>query len=96
MWGDGSHSTKEDTMVNTSKVAAVATTVALALTPAAALASTHPGAKKKSAKATCTALDKKMGAKKFKAKYGTGTKHTGAMTHCIKLHTKAKTTTKKK
>jgi hypothetical protein len=82
-------------MVNTSKVAAVATAVALALTPAGALASTHQ-AKKKSAKATCTALEKKMGVKKFDAKYGKGTKHTGAMARCVKLHTKKKTTTKKK
>jgi hypothetical protein len=73
-------------MVNPSKVAAAVITVALALTPAAAIASTHPGAKK-SAKATCTALDKKEGVKKFDARYGKGKKHSGAMTRCIELHT---------
>lgn len=37
----------------------------------------------------CVALRKKEGVKKFDARFGTGTKHTGAMARCVKLHTKA-------
>ena len=75
-------------------VAAIATTAVLALTPAAALAANKPP----TAHATCVALQKKEGVKKFDARYGTGTKHTGAMARCVKLHAKAaskKTSSKK-
>jgi hypothetical protein len=66
-------------------VAAIATAAVLALTPAAALAAGTPA----SAHTTCVALEKKEGVKKFDARFGTGTKHTHAMAHCVKLHTKA-------
>jgi hypothetical protein len=72
-------------MVMSGKVAAIATAAVLAITPATAVAATkaHP-----SPKATCAALLKKDGTKKFDAKYGVGKKHSGAMAHCVKLHTK--------
>jgi hypothetical protein len=85
-------------MVHSTKLAALAATAAMAVTPAAALAATHHApAKKQSAKATCTALRKKEGAKKFDKKYGKG-KRKGAMTACVKAHSKkkhAKRTSKK-
>jgi hypothetical protein len=66
-------------------IAAIATAAVLALTPAAALAANKPP----TAHATCVALQKKDGVKKFDARFGTGTKHTGAMARCVKLHAKA-------
>jgi len=70
------------------RVAAVATAVALAASPTAAFAAkSHHATPAK----TCAALRKKMGTKAFDAKYGKGSKHTGAMARCVALHkTKAK------
>jgi hypothetical protein len=77
-------------MVHSTKLAALVATAAMAVTPAAALAATHHApAKKQSAKATCTALRKKDGAKKFDKKYGKG-KSKGAMAACVKAHSKKK------
>jgi hypothetical protein len=83
-------------MVTPTRVAAIATAAVLAMTPATALAakSHHTTAAK-----TCAALKKKEGAKKFDARFGTGTKHKGAMANCVKQHSKKSsttTTTKKK
>ena len=82
-------------MVTPTKVAAIATTVVLAMTPATSLAAKPHH---KSAKATCAALRKKEGAAKFDARFGTGSTHKNAMACCIKQHSKKKstTTTKKK
>jgi hypothetical protein len=81
-------------MVTPTKVAAIATAAVLAMTPATALAAkSHQSAKK-----TCAALKKKEGAKKFDARFGTGSTHKRAMANCIKQHSKksTSTTTKKK
>jgi hypothetical protein len=81
-------------MVHSTRLAAVVATAAMAVTPAAALAATHHApAKKHSAKATCTALRRKEGAKAFDRKYGKG-KSKGAMTACGKAHSKKKATRK--
>ena len=66
------------------------------MTPATALAAKPHH--HKSAKATCAALKKKEGAKKFDVRFGTGPRHKNAMARCIKQHSKKKatTTTKKK
>jgi hypothetical protein len=82
-------------MVTPPKVAAIATTAVLAMTPVTALAAKPHH---KSAKATCAALKKKEGAKRFDARFGTGRTHKHAMARCIKQHSKKKstTTTKKK
>jgi hypothetical protein len=77
-------------MVTPTKVAAIATAAALALTPATALAAKPHH---KSAKATCAALKKKEGAKKFDARYGTGSAHKNAMAQCIKKHSSTTSTT---
>jgi hypothetical protein len=74
-----------------SKVPAIATAAVLAMTPAAALAAKKPP----TARSTCAALLKKDGAKRFDARYGTGTKHTGAMARCIRLHAAKKPSSKK-
>jgi hypothetical protein len=77
-------------MVHSTRLAAVVATAAMAVTPAAALAATHHApAKKHSAKATCTALRRKEGAKAFDRKYGKG-KRKGAMAACVKAHSKKK------
>jgi hypothetical protein len=75
-------------MVTTTKVAACATAAVLAMTPATALAKSHH-----SAKAVCTAQEKKMGVKAFDSKYGSGTAHKNAMANCIRTHAKKSTTT---
>jgi hypothetical protein len=78
-------------MATPPKVAAIATAAVLAMTPAAAMAAkTHPT----SAAKTCAALKKKEGAKKFDAKFGTGSKHKGAMARCIKQHSTKKKSSK--
>jgi hypothetical protein len=79
-------------MVTPSKVAAVATAAVLVMTPTAALAAKPPH---RSAARTCAALEKKEGAKRFDARFGTGKKHTGAMARCIRTHTKPATKKKK-
>ena len=78
-------------MATSAKVAAVATAAVLALTPATALAAKH-----RSPSATCAALLKKEGAKRFDARYGTGKKHTGAMARCVRMHTTTTSSSKKK
>ena len=80
-------------MVTPTKVAAIATTAVLAMTPATALAAKPHH---KSAKATCAALRKKEGAAKFDARFGTGATKKNAMARCIKQHSKKKATTTKK
>jgi hypothetical protein len=72
------------------RVAAVATAVALAASPTAAFAAKphHTSAAK-----TCAALKAKMGTKAFDAKFGKGSKHTAAMARCVAQH---KTKTKSK
>ena len=78
-------------MPDTRRLAALATAAALAVTPTAALAATkHTSAATRKARATCVALHKKEGTKKFDARYGKGKKHTGAMKACIAKHMKKK------
>ena len=75
-------------MVASRKVAAVATAAVLAVTPTAALAAKphhHTSAAR-----TCAALKKKEGVKRFDARFGTGKKHTHAMSRCIRMHTTKK------
>src|SRR4029079_8540465 len=76
---------KEGLMGTPRTIAAITTAAVLALTPAAALAANKPP----TAHATCVALQKKEGVKKFDARFGTGTKHTGARGGCVKLPPKA-------
>jgi hypothetical protein len=81
-------------MVHSIKPAALLATAAMAVTPAAALAATHHApAKKHSAKATCTALRRKEGAKAFDRRYGKG-RSKGAMTACVRAHSRKKATRK--
>ena len=79
-------------MVTPRKVAAVATAAVLAMTPTAALAAKphhHTSAAR-----TCAALKKKEGVKGFDARFGTGKKHTHAMSRCIRMHTTKKSSRK--
>ena len=80
-------------MATSAKVAAVATAAVVALTPATALAAKP---KHHSARATCAALLKREGAKRFDARYGTGKNHTGAMARCVRMHTTTTSSSKKK
>jgi hypothetical protein len=77
-------------MAMPSKVAAVAASLALAVTPSAALAAK---AHHRSAKSTCAALKKREGTKRFDARYGKGAKHANAMTRCVRAHSSKKSST---
>ena len=74
-------------MVTPSKVAAVATAAVLAITPTTAVAAKRHHT---SAARTCAALKKKEGVRRFDARFGTGKKHTHAMSRCIRMHTTKK------
>lgn len=75
------------------KLAALATTAALAAVPVAgASAATHPSAAlQKAAKAHCKALLKKEGKKKFERKFG----RKNAMGKCVSSYEKAHSKRKK-
>jgi hypothetical protein len=75
------------------KLAAVATTAALAAVPiaSASAASSPTPALQKAAKAACKAQLKKGGAKKFAAKWG----HKNAMGKCVSAYEKAHSKKKK-
>ena len=75
-------------MSTPTRVTAVVTAVAVAVSPTAAFAAkTHHHT---SAGRTCAALKRKLGTKAFDVKFGTGPKHTRAMARCVAMHTTKK------
>ena len=71
-------------MSTPTRVTAVVTAVAVAVSPTAAFAAkTHH---QTSAGRTCAALKRKLGTKAFDVKFGKGPKHTRAMARCVAMH----------